>query len=80
MTFDKLIVCVGRRPYMQGVIADGVGVELTERGFIFVDDQCRAMSRAFMQSVTVYVVQCLLINRLKKALWSLTLSLAIKLK
>ncbi|OZT73791.1 dihydrolipoyl dehydrogenase [Vreelandella boliviensis] len=41
MTFDKLIVCVGRRPYTKGVIADGVSIELDERGFIFVDDQCR---------------------------------------
>ncbi|MBB3191500.1 dihydrolipoyl dehydrogenase [Halomonas cerina] len=41
MTFDKLIVCVGRRPYTQGVIADGVEVNLDERGFIQVDDQCR---------------------------------------
>ncbi|PMR75502.1 dihydrolipoyl dehydrogenase [Billgrantia endophytica] len=41
MTFDKLIVCVGRRPYTQGVVADGVGVGLDERGFIHVDDQCR---------------------------------------
>ena len=40
-TFDKLIVCVGRRPYTKGVIGDGVGVELDERGFISVDDQCR---------------------------------------
>ncbi|CAD5269713.1 MULTISPECIES: dihydrolipoyl dehydrogenase [Halomonadaceae] len=41
MTFDKLIVCVGRRPYTKGVIDEGVSVELDERGFIFVDDQCR---------------------------------------
>ncbi|GAB2725411.1 dihydrolipoyl dehydrogenase [Halomonas garicola] len=41
MTFDKLIVCVGRKPYTQGVIADGVEVELDERGMITVDDQCR---------------------------------------
>ncbi|WFM70273.1 dihydrolipoyl dehydrogenase [Halomonas sp. CKK8] len=41
MTFDKLIVCVGRKPYTQGVIADGVGIETDERGFIHVDDQCR---------------------------------------
>ncbi|MCH4562620.1 dihydrolipoyl dehydrogenase [Halomonas sp. EGI 63088] len=40
-TFDKLIVCVGRRPYTQGVVGEGVGVKLDERGFIFVDDQCR---------------------------------------
>lgn len=41
LTFDKLIVCVGRRPYTQGVVGDGVGIKLDERGFIFVDDQCR---------------------------------------
>ncbi|CAM3448781.1 dihydrolipoyl dehydrogenase [Halomonas lysinitropha] len=41
ITFDKLIVCVGRKPYTTGVIADGVGVETDERGFIHVDDQCR---------------------------------------
>ncbi|MGM0537134.1 MAG: dihydrolipoyl dehydrogenase [Pseudomonadota bacterium] len=40
-TFDKLIVCVGRKPYTEGVIAEGVGVETDERGFIHVDDQCR---------------------------------------
>ncbi|WP_431023887.1 dihydrolipoyl dehydrogenase [Halomonas sp. H5] len=40
-TFDKLIVCVGRRPYTQGLLGDDAGVKLDERGFIFVDDQCR---------------------------------------
>ena len=39
--FDKLIVCVGRRPYTQGLLGDDAGVKLDERGFIFVDDQCR---------------------------------------
>lgn len=39
--FDRLIVCVGRRPYTDGLLADGCGVELDERGFIFVDEQCR---------------------------------------
>lgn len=41
ITFDKLIVCVGRRPYTKGVVADGLGIELDQRGFIHVDDQCR---------------------------------------
>lgn len=41
VTFDKLIVCVGRRPYSQGLLASDCGVSLDERGFIFVDDQCR---------------------------------------
>lgn len=40
-TFDKLIVAVGRKPYTEGALADGCGVELDERGFIFVDDQCK---------------------------------------
>lgn len=40
-TFDKLIVCVGRRPYTQGLLGDDAGVKLDERGFIFVDDHCR---------------------------------------
>ncbi|MHB0776594.1 dihydrolipoyl dehydrogenase [Halomonas sp. WWR20] len=39
--FDKLIVCVGRRPYTQNLLEENVGVKLDERGFIFVDDQCR---------------------------------------
>ncbi|WP_290798275.1 dihydrolipoyl dehydrogenase [Halomonas sp.] len=41
ITFDKLIVSVGRKPYTQGVVADGLGIDLDERGFIHVDDQCR---------------------------------------
>ncbi|WP_456269929.1 dihydrolipoyl dehydrogenase [Kushneria sp. AK178] len=40
-TFDKLIVCVGRRPYTQNLLADGTGVELDERGFVQVDDTCQ---------------------------------------
>ncbi|WP_277811636.1 dihydrolipoyl dehydrogenase [Chromohalobacter canadensis] len=40
-TFDKLIVCVGRRPYTEGLLSDDVGIKLDERGFVFVDDQCR---------------------------------------
>lgn len=39
-TFDKLIVCVGRRPYTEGLLAPDCGVNLDERGFIFVNDQC----------------------------------------
>jgi dihydrolipoamide dehydrogenase len=39
-TFDKLIVCVGRMPYTQGLLADDSGVDLDERGSIFVNDQC----------------------------------------
>lgn len=39
-TFDKLIVCVGRRPYTENLLAEDCGVQLDERGFIFVNDQC----------------------------------------
>lgn|SRR5690554_113969 len=39
-TFDKLIVCVGRRPYTDGLLAADSGVNLDERGFIYVNDHC----------------------------------------
>ena len=39
-TFDKLIVCVGRSPFTEGLLAPDCGVNLDERGFIFVNDQC----------------------------------------
>lgn len=39
--FDKLIVCVGRKPNTSDIAADDVGLELDDRGFIQVDDQCR---------------------------------------
>jgi dihydrolipoamide dehydrogenase len=38
---DKLVVAVGRRPFTQGLLADGTGIELDARGFIQVDDHCR---------------------------------------
>ncbi|MDP0588506.1 MAG: dihydrolipoyl dehydrogenase [Candidatus Endonucleobacter bathymodioli] len=41
VTFDKLIVAVGRRPYTENLLAPDCGVSLDERGFIFVDDKCR---------------------------------------
>ena len=37
---DKLVVCIGRRPYTEGLLAEGTGVKLDERGFIMVDDHC----------------------------------------
>lgn len=41
VVFDKLVVAVGRKPYTAGVLAEDSGVSLDERGFIFVDEQCR---------------------------------------
>jgi len=38
--FDKLIVCVGRRPFTETLLSDDCGVEKDERGFIKVDDYC----------------------------------------
>jgi|TARA_R110002049_G_scaffold119091_1_gene273213 dihydrolipoamide dehydrogenase len=37
---DKLIVAVGRRPVTDGLLAPDCGVNLDERGSIFVDDHC----------------------------------------
>jgi dihydrolipoamide dehydrogenase len=38
---DKLIVAVGRKPYTEGLLSDDAGIQLDERGFIVVDDDCR---------------------------------------
>ena len=37
---DKLIVAVGRRPYTEGLLDAGSGVELDNKGFVRVDDLC----------------------------------------
>lgn len=39
--FDKLIVCVGRRPVSEQLLAPDCGVNLDERGFVFVNEQCQ---------------------------------------
>jgi dihydrolipoamide dehydrogenase len=41
LSFDKLLVSVGRKPYTRGLLADDAGVRLTERGQIEVDEQSR---------------------------------------
>lgn len=41
LVVDKLIVAVGRKPQTNGLLAADSGVKLDERGFIFVDEQCR---------------------------------------
>jgi dihydrolipoamide dehydrogenase len=38
---DKLIVAVGRRPHTNNLFSDDAGIQLDERGFIVVDDECR---------------------------------------
>lgn len=41
LTVDKVVVCVGRRPCSEGLLGEGTGVELDERGFVKVDHECR---------------------------------------
>ena len=40
VTVDKLIVAVGRRPYTDELLASDCGVNLDERGFLYVNDLC----------------------------------------
>ncbi len=40
LAVDRLIVCVGRRPCTDNLLGESCGVELDERGFIKVDDNC----------------------------------------
>lgn len=40
-TFDKVIVCVGRRAYSEQLLGENCGIELTERGLVQVDEQCK---------------------------------------
>lgn len=40
VSFDKLIVAVGRKPQSQSLLANGCGVLMDERGFIAVNDYC----------------------------------------
>jgi len=40
LTVDKLLVAVGRRAASKGLLAEGTGVKVNERGQIEVDDHC----------------------------------------
>ncbi|PKM04793.1 MAG: dihydrolipoyl dehydrogenase [Gammaproteobacteria bacterium HGW-Gammaproteobacteria-6] len=40
LTFDKLIVAVGRRPYTENLLATDAGIEMDDRGVVYVDDYC----------------------------------------
>jgi len=40
LTVDKLLVAVGRRAASRGLLAEGTGVQVNERGQIVVDDHC----------------------------------------
>lgn len=38
---DKLVVAVGRKPHTDNLFSDDAGIELDQRGFIVVDEECR---------------------------------------
>ncbi|MDH3548435.1 MAG: dihydrolipoyl dehydrogenase [Gammaproteobacteria bacterium] len=38
---EKLVVAVGRRPVTDNLFADDAGIQLDERGFVVVDEECR---------------------------------------
>jgi len=38
---DKLVIAVGRKPVTDDLLADDSGIQLDDRGFIVVDDECR---------------------------------------
>jgi dihydrolipoamide dehydrogenase len=38
---DKLVVAVGRRPFTEGLLDDDCGIQVDDRGFIPVDEECR---------------------------------------
>lgn len=38
---DKVVVAIGRRPYSKDLLGENTGVQLDERGFVKVDDECR---------------------------------------
>ena len=40
ITVDKLLVAVGRRAYTQGILGEGTGVQLDDRGRVVVDAHC----------------------------------------
>ncbi|MBA2237936.1 MAG: dihydrolipoyl dehydrogenase, partial [Lysobacter sp.] len=40
MVFDKLLVAVGRKAASRGLLAEGTGVQLDDRGRIVVDEHC----------------------------------------
>ena len=41
LAVNRLIVCIGRRPYTDNLLTEDCGVQLDDRGFILVDDSCQ---------------------------------------
>ncbi len=38
---DLVVVSVGRRPYSDGLLEEGAGIELDDRGYVKIDEWCR---------------------------------------
>ena len=66
-TFDKLIVCVGRRAYAEGLLAEDSGIKLTERGLVEVNDWCATSVEGVYAIGDLVRIQCLRIKPWKKA-------------
>jgi dihydrolipoamide dehydrogenase len=41
ISFDRLVVAVGRRPFTQDLLGENTGVEIDAHGFVVVDEHCR---------------------------------------
>ena len=41
--YNKVLVCVGRKPNTDNISIDSTGIELTNKGFIKVNSQCRTL-------------------------------------
>jgi len=39
--FDKVLICIGRKPNSSGLELDNTKVEVNDRGFVVTDEQCR---------------------------------------
>ena len=58
LTVDKLLVAVGRRAATKGLLAEGTGVKINERGQIEVDAHCHPASTACGRSATACAARC----------------------
>ena len=71
ITVDKLIVAVGRRPVTDSVLTNNVSIDLCDRGFIKVNEQCQTNIPNIYAVGDVVRGQCLPIKALKRELWLL---------
>jgi dihydrolipoamide dehydrogenase len=58
LVVDKLLVAVGRRAFTDGLLGDGTGVKLDERGRVVVDEHCGPASTACGRSAIACAARC----------------------